>query len=75
MLDSKAIALLIMGMQNAYMADKESNEEIARYLKRVTGNDYSVDRRFISSVLLVSVRFSVPFSCRAIPRFVGGGAA
>ena len=75
MLDPKAIALLIIGMQNTYMADKETNEEIARYLKRVTGNDYSADRQFISSVLLVSVRFSVLFSRRAIPRFVGGGAA
>jgi hypothetical protein len=74
-LDPKAIALLIIGMQNTYMADKETNEEIARYLKRVTGNDYSTDRQFISSVLLVSVRFSVFFSRRAIPRFVGGGAA
>ena len=46
-------------MQNAYIADKETNEEVARYLKRVTGNDYSADRRFISSVLLVSVGLSV----------------
>ena len=46
-------------MQNAYIADKETNEEVARYLKRVTGNDYSANRRFISSVLLVSVDLSV----------------
>lgn len=48
-------------MQNTYMADRETNEEITRYLKRVTGNDYSADRRFISSVLLVSVRFRCLF--------------
>ena len=54
--DPKDTALLIMDMQNTCMADKEPSEEIARHLKRVTGNDYSADRRFISSLLLVSVR-------------------
>ena len=52
MLDPNAVALLIIDMQNAYTADKETNEGVARYLKRVTGSDYSTDKRFISSILL-----------------------
>lgn len=58
-LGPKTTAFLIIDMQNTYMADKETNEEIVRYLKLATGNDYSANRRFIFPVpvLLVSVRY------------------